>query len=141
MIVVAVVSVLLHTALTAFHVGYDLECRWVSHVWERTDDPGDGDRRTTTTVCVAPFWPQYWRRLLGRPWPGAFRCECSKEYRMLAIGRGTECRPHRYLSSRAVSREEAGWVQASLQSLKVVGKRSNPPSVPGGGLHGEADGN
>jgi hypothetical protein len=25
----------------------------------------------------APFWPRYWRRLLGQPWPGSYACDCD----------------------------------------------------------------
>lgn len=124
MMIVAVASVLLWMGSTAYYVGYDRGCHWIIHDWERRDSPG-----ITTTPCVAPFWPQYWRRLLGRPWPGTFRCECANEDQMLGIGVGTECRAYRYLSSRAVSPEEAGWVQATLQSLKVIGKAQDLPAV------------
>lgn len=132
MIMVAVVAVSLQMAITAFHVGYDPACRWILHIWERKDGPEVVSRPTTTTPCVAPFWPQYWRRLLGRHWPGTFRCECLNEGDtiMLGIGAGTECRPHKYVGSRAVSRERAWQIEATLQSLKVIGiMRPDPPAV------------
>jgi hypothetical protein len=120
MIAVAAVAVILRMAVTAFHVWYDPECRWLAHVWVREDGPDVVPRPTTTTHCVAPFWPQYWRKLLEIPWPGTFACDClTGESRMISIGVVTECRPHRLVGSRAVSPDEAWGVGVSLQSLKT----------------------
>ena len=137
MIIIAIVSVALQMVVTAHHIGYDPECRWILHVWERKEGSKVVMKHTTTTPCVAPFWPQYRRRLLGQQWPGTFRCECLNEGdRMLGIGVGTECRPHRYVGSRAVSRERAGRIAATLQSLKVLGiPRPDPPAVDDQGAH------
>jgi hypothetical protein len=134
MIGVAVVAVASRIAATAYHVDHDPECRWLVHEWKRTDLP-DLDQKPTTTVCVPPFWPQFWRKLLYQPWPGTYLCDETREICMLGvvgIGPSTECRPHKYVGSHAVSREEAGWIEATIQSLKTIG----PPLKP---IHGPSN--
>lgn len=131
MVLVAVVGFAIQSAITAYHVQYDLECKWIRHVWMRIDEP-TGPPHLQFGKCVAPFWPQFWRKVLRQPWPGAFRCECWEGDRMLGIGIGTERRPHRCLSAQAVTWEEACDIQLCLQSLKVLGPApvANPTRDP-----------
>lgn len=35
------------------------------------------------------FWSKYWRKVLGRPWPGSFACPCKSEFER-DFGRGRE---------------------------------------------------
>jgi hypothetical protein len=83
--------------LTAFRVGHDLPGQTIHHLWQdhlwqggasRPPGPGPsalmatGDFVVTTHPLTgfAGFWPRYWRRLLGQPWPGSFRCpDCPWE--------------------------------------------------------------
>jgi hypothetical protein len=54
------------------------------HLWVRKDllmpkDRPEGLRRSFLgTTCCSPFWPRYWRKLLGQPWPGTYRCSCCE---------------------------------------------------------------
>jgi hypothetical protein len=116
MALVAVVTFVMQSAITAYHVQYDLGCKWIRHVWMRIDEP-TGPPRLLAGECVAPFWPQFWRKVLRQPWPGTFRCECWEGERRF----GMESRPHLCISSRAVDREEACEIQACHQSLKSIG--------------------
>ena len=42
------------------------------HTWERHGVEGYHESRITKHPT--PFWPRYWRGLLGLPWPGTFTC-------------------------------------------------------------------
>jgi hypothetical protein len=36
---------------------------------------------------AVPFWPRYWRRLIGRPWPGTYVCpaRCGERFDPSAV--------------------------------------------------------
>lgn len=121
MIAVAAVAVLLHMGITAIHVESRPEYRWVAHIWECKNQVSIGPQRVAFTECRAPFWPKYWRRLLGRPWPGTFQCECHAEEKWIGDGLGDELRPYRCVRSVALSQEEVIGLESSLRSLKVIG--------------------
>jgi hypothetical protein len=55
----------------------DLFHLWVRKDLSRPEDRAGGLRGSLLgTSCCADFWPRYWRRLLGQPWPGTYRCRC-----------------------------------------------------------------
>jgi hypothetical protein len=133
MAAIAGLAVLLWMLATAIRVEYDPGCQYIQHTWGREGGPDDAPE-VTTTICGAPFWPQYWRRLLGRPWTGDYRCDCLDlecdcgPYRKRL---GTEGHCYRGLGTRSVTREEYRGVKASLQSLKRIGLgRTPPPTIP-----------
>src|SRR4051812_42672672 len=64
MIAVAVVAVASYSAITANRVRVDVQGRWLYHLWERRGL--EGYHRDYGSMHPAPFWPRYWRRLLGR---------------------------------------------------------------------------
>src|SRR3954453_18838257 len=127
MAVVGVAAAVEWMVVTALNIRNDPACRWVVHKWVREDDPNARPRPTTVTPCLAPFWPQYWRKLSGRPWPGTFACGCSDGGKaLLSTSVGvTEPLRHTLVGSRAASSEEAGQIEASLRSLKRIGAPLN----------------
>ena len=76
MSVVVGAAVTLWMGTAAYRVRFDPSCEFIHHLWERSDTPGGTLRSIIGTGHPAPFWPQYWRRLLGKPWPGTYRCRC-----------------------------------------------------------------
>ncbi len=120
-------------AVAAWRVRSDPGCRYIVHFWELVDGPDDVPT-VTRSVCGAPFWPQYGRRLLGLPWPGSYRCVCDAldpgycEFGMLRPG-GLECHRYRLVGTRAVPREDESMVRASLQSLRTIGLPDTPESI------------
>jgi len=76
--VVVGAAVVMWMATVAYRVQVDPQSRYIHHLWgERKDSPEGLRRSITSTLCHAPFWPLYWRRLLGQPWPGTYRCRCD----------------------------------------------------------------
>jgi hypothetical protein len=69
---ISVATLALWPAFTVYRIYTDLNSRWMYHTWERRGVEGYHDSRITTHP--APFWPRYWRGLLGLPWPGTFTC-------------------------------------------------------------------
>lgn len=74
MAVVASAALVLWLAVTAARVCDDRESSNLYHYWHRY-----GDHRISSSIEAmcnepAPFWPRYWRRLLGFPWPGSYDC-------------------------------------------------------------------
>ncbi len=57
---------------------------WLVVTLDRTGSPGPhlrpdpalpGAFDTDRSYCPRrPFWPKFWRMLIGRPWPGDYRC-------------------------------------------------------------------
>lgn len=129
MLVVAAFSVASWSAGTAYKVQHDPGSRWVRHVWVRDGGPDDYPN-PTTTACVPTFWPQYWRKLLGRPWPGTYACDFHDgPPQLIGIRVGTECRPYRLVETLPVSADEAWQVEACLRSLKTLGPGTTSPST------------
>jgi hypothetical protein len=70
MCIVVVLGIAIHLALAAVRVFAAKEYHF--HTWLE----GQGDR-TFTTLAVAeqsPFWPRYWRCILGLPWKSLPLC-------------------------------------------------------------------
>ena len=74
-----------------------------------------------TTKCYAPFWPRYWRAILGRPWPGTYHCECldagtsrsaADEYRLVFTTAGDES---------AYKAAIATWIERIVKPQKRAG--------------------
>jgi hypothetical protein len=65
----------------AVRVRADGRNNWLYHYEAASPDgPPDGPS-WVGQGHVAPFWPRYWRELLGRPWPGSYSCPCGFEPR------------------------------------------------------------
>jgi hypothetical protein len=77
MAVTAATAVALWLGTTAFRVKNDRGSQWISHLWERYGSLQPGS--IYNSQHEAPFWPRYWRRLLGQPWPGTYACDPSAE--------------------------------------------------------------
>ena len=77
MVVTAAISIALWLGLTADRVIGDRQSQRLSHLWERrgTFEPGS----VYSSGHPAPFWPRYWRRLFGQPWPGTYVCDPNLE--------------------------------------------------------------
>jgi hypothetical protein len=76
MIVVAVLAVAAWLSATAVLVARDPHAEQMSHLRQRRDT---GDLVVQTHVITGTFWPRYWRRLLGQPWPGSYVCPSCRE--------------------------------------------------------------
>jgi hypothetical protein len=80
-------AIALWLSVTAYHVETDRDGEWIYHLWERFDsiDPGS----VYNSQHRAPFWTRYWRKLIGRPWPGNYACdpggECESRWGRLAV--------------------------------------------------------
>lgn len=79
MVAVAVVGVAAWLTITASRVINDPDGDVISHLRMRTDTRG---LVTQTHPIGGVFWPRYWRRLLGQPWPGSYVCPpaCRQQY-------------------------------------------------------------
>jgi hypothetical protein len=81
MILVAVLGVAAWLARTADLVARDPNAEMMSHLRQRRDT---GEFVVQTHPIVGAFWPRYWRRLLGQPWPGSYVCpDCLEKYERL----------------------------------------------------------
>ena len=71
---VAAAAIALWLIRTAILVENDWKHRTLFHLFVMPDPatPAFG------LVCPlpTPYWPRFWRRLLGLPWPGSFDCGC-----------------------------------------------------------------
>src|SRR3954447_24866697 len=76
-IVVIAAAVVMWMAVIAYRVENDPSSRYIHHLWVRNDLPEGLPRWPVGTLSVPNFWPQYWRRLLGLPWPGSYICRCA----------------------------------------------------------------
>lgn len=74
MVMVAAAGLIFWLSATAFNVYRDRETYYLFHYypWMGTD-PIHGPHERFSGHA-APFWPRYWRRLLGLPWPGSYVC-------------------------------------------------------------------
>jgi hypothetical protein len=77
MAVTAATAVALWLGIAALRVHNDSESKWIYHLWERFGSIQPGS--VYNSQHRAPFWPRYWRRLLGQPWPGTYSCDPSTE--------------------------------------------------------------
>lgn len=74
MVMVAIAGLIFWLGATAFDVYRDRETYYLFHYypWMGTDPIHGPQERFSGHP--APFWPRYWRRLLGLPWPGSYIC-------------------------------------------------------------------
>ena len=77
MVVVAGTAVGMWTIAVVYRVQDDAHSKCIYHLWVRKDSTEELHRSMRGTVCSAPFWPRYWRTLLGQPWPGSYKCRCN----------------------------------------------------------------
>jgi hypothetical protein len=80
MSVIAFFALSLWLGLVASRVGTDPRGKWVFHLWERhgSIEPGS----VFNSQHPVPFWPRYWRALLGQPWPDSYVCDegCTRTW-------------------------------------------------------------
>ena len=77
MAVTAIIAIVLWLSITAYRVKHDTQTAWIFHFWERYGSITPGS--IYNSQHPAPFWPRYWRRLVGQPWPGTYACDPSTE--------------------------------------------------------------
>lgn len=80
MIVVAATGVASWLSATAVYVARDPRGGQMSHLRQYQDT---GEIIVETHVLTGDFWPRYWRRLMGHPWPGSFRCSGPGRFKSL----------------------------------------------------------
>lgn len=71
MVAVAVVGVAAWLTITAVRVANDPNGGGMRHLRMRIDTR---ELVTQGHPVEGAFWPRYWRRLLGQPWPGSYVC-------------------------------------------------------------------
>jgi hypothetical protein len=77
MSVIFALSIALWLGATAIHVINDRQGQRLEHLWERHHSPEPGS--VYNSGHPAPFWPRYWRRVFGQPWPGTYTSDPSVE--------------------------------------------------------------
>ncbi len=75
-IVVAIAAVAAWLLVTADRVRRDPHAEEMSHLRLCRDT---AEVVVHTHPIQGVFWPRYWRRLLGQPWPGSFLCPSCRE--------------------------------------------------------------
>ena len=80
MLVISVLALSMRLGVAAYRVRTDPRGQWLYHLWERHGL--EEYHATFNSQHPVPFWPRYWRRLLGRPWPGSYVCDegCTKSW-------------------------------------------------------------
>jgi len=80
MLVVSFLALSQWLGVVAYRVGTDPKGTWLFHLWERHGSIGSGS--VFNAQHPVPFWPRYWRALLGRPWPGSYVCDegCTRTW-------------------------------------------------------------
>jgi hypothetical protein len=76
MILVALATVAAWLLVTADRVRLDPQAEQMSHLRLYRDT---AKLVVQTHPIQGVFWPRYWRRLLGQPWPGTFVCPSCRE--------------------------------------------------------------
>lgn len=72
MLGVAAAALVVWLGLALYRVTTDRTGGGLYHVWEH---PVSGRYHSISLSShPAPFWPRYWRKLLGQPWPGTYVC-------------------------------------------------------------------
>src|ERR1700710_2323696 len=74
MAMVAVAALALWPAATAVRVSSDPQNQYLSHSWRGYAETPQGPITCKFTTHPAPYFPRYWRRLVGAPWPGSYVC-------------------------------------------------------------------
>ena len=81
MVAVVGAAVMTWIAVTAYRIEHDVQHSWLHHHWAVKALPGISYPPSIGTFCQSPFWPRYWRTLLGQPWPGTWKCRCTDPQR------------------------------------------------------------
>jgi len=124
MLLVALASVLACLAGVAIRVRDDPDGRWLYHVRADSPDPHSG---STDIGHAAPIWPRYWRRLLGRPWPGSFACDCPHG----SPPPGTLAATHAGPGGRNMTPgERRTWSARHRQALDEARRKATEPAAP-----------
>jgi hypothetical protein len=76
MLLVATVAVVTWMSITALAVAHDSKAKFIYHLRQNRDT---GEVFVDGHLTTDTFWPRYWRRLLGRPWPGSYVCPSCRE--------------------------------------------------------------
>src|SRR5262245_48582052 len=83
-VIVAAAGVASWLSATAVGVARDPRGGQMSHLREC---PDTGETFIQAHTITGDFWPRYWRRLAGRPWPGSFGCPGCRERFERLVGR------------------------------------------------------
>ncbi len=86
LLLVAFAAILAWLGVTAFQVWRDVRSQTLYAYVQFLDRPS----RFSFRGRDAPFWPRYWRRLLGRPWPGTYVYTDERRVRVLGIASGPQ---------------------------------------------------
>jgi hypothetical protein len=80
MIVVSVVATSMWLGVITSRVRNDPRGQGLYHLWERHGS--EEYHSVFNSQHPSPFWPRYWRTMLGRPWPGSYVCDegCTKTW-------------------------------------------------------------
>jgi hypothetical protein len=78
MVVVAIAALPAWLAIGAIRVVSDPEGSTLHHFWIWRAVEYAPPHLAHMSECRAPFWPRYWRSILGEPWPGTYRCPCGE---------------------------------------------------------------
>jgi hypothetical protein len=76
MIAVVFAGVAAWLIITAVRVACDPNAEQMSHLRQYRDT---GEVVVQSYPIRGVFWPRYWRRLVGRPWPGSYACPSCRE--------------------------------------------------------------
>lgn len=76
MVGVALVGVTAWLITTAVRVARDPNAESMVHLRQYRDT---GEVVVHAHPIVRVFWPRYWRRVLGQPWPGSYACPSCRE--------------------------------------------------------------
>jgi hypothetical protein len=108
MALVVFISIALWMAIPAYLVATDSQAGFISHLYMRNDTRqlfAVGQTHADT------FWPRYFRRLLGQPWPGSYVCVSCKQ----AMEKNSGCEVVELESST-----DGGYLMGRLQRLDMA---------------------
>lgn len=71
----AVFTIVIHVVGTGARVYWDKSENWLVHGFYYEPER---ELPITFGQHPAPFWPRYWRAMLGGAWPGNYACECER---------------------------------------------------------------
>jgi hypothetical protein len=112
MAAVAVSGLAFYLLLTALRVHTDVRSSWLYHLWER--HAIEGYETVFNAQHPAPFWPRYWWKLLGQPWPGTYVCDESCARSWEKVGRVVFTVPMNPSPRR--SRTADAWTRTTMPS-------------------------
>lgn len=71
---IRVKTMLAAVALTAFGLWLAIPAVEFHRDFKHFSHIHSGDTMIADRLHATPFWSWYWRRILGRPWPGSYHC-------------------------------------------------------------------